>query len=168
MNKTVAPYGSWASPISIEEQARLGAPWFGYAIVDLDDRGLLWIEQRPDEGGRAALMREGAGEVAPGFNARTRVHEYGGGAVWQHGDTVFVSSFDDSRVHRVDPGGEPSAVTPEPSAPHALRYADGRVTPDGSTVICVRESHGDEVVNELVAFPSGGSADPRVIAAGPG
>jgi dipeptidyl aminopeptidase/acylaminoacyl peptidase len=166
MSKTVAPYGSWASPISIEEKAGAGNPWFGYSIVDLDERGLLWIEQRAAEGGRAALMREGVGEVVPGFDARTRVHEYGGGAVWQHGESVFLSSFADGRVYRVDAAGEPYSVTPQPSTPHALRYADGRVTPDGSTVICVRESHGDEVMNELVAFPSDGSAEPYAIATG--
>ncbi len=90
---------------------RGGAPFFGYSIVGLDERGLLWIEQRAAEGGRAALMREGVGEVAPGFDARTRVHEYGGGAVWTHGDTVFQSSFADGRIYRVDAGGEPYPVT---------------------------------------------------------
>src|SRR5438094_659804 len=80
MSKTVAPYGSWASPISIEEKAASGEAWFGYSVVDLDERGVLWIEQRPAEGGRSALMREGVGEVVPGFDARTRVHEYGADA----------------------------------------------------------------------------------------
>src|SRR6266567_1451632 len=166
MSKIVAPYGSWASPISIDEKAGSGEAWFGYSVVDLDERGVLWIEQRAAEGGRAALMREGVGEVAPGFDARTRVHEYGGGAVWQHGDSVFLSSFADSRVYRVDADGEPYAVTPESSAPHTLRYADGDVTPDGATVVCVRESHADAVVNELVAFPADGSAEPLTIATG--
>jgi dipeptidyl aminopeptidase/acylaminoacyl peptidase len=79
---------------------------------------------------------------------------------------VFFSHAADARVYRVDPGGEPYAVTPEPSEPNALRYADGGVTSDGSTVICVRESHRDSVVNELAAFPADGSAEPRVIARG--
>ena len=56
---------------------------------------------------------------------------------------------------------EPRPITPEPPAPRALRYADGRVTPDGRTLVCVRERHeGDEVVNELVALPADGSAEP--------
>jgi dipeptidyl aminopeptidase/acylaminoacyl peptidase len=159
------PYGSWPSPISIEEQAEAGDSWFGYAIVGLDDRGVLWIESRAAEGGRAALIREGAGEVVPGFDVRTRVHEYGGGAVWQHSDSVFFSNFTDGCVHRAD-GGDVARVTPEPAAPHALRYADGNVTPDGATVICVRESHDATVVNELVAFPADGSAEPHAIASG--
>ena len=83
-------------------------------------------------------------ELTPrGFDARTRVHEYGGGAAWRHGDTFFFSHFGDGRVYRVDGAdGEPRPITPEPAEPNALRYADGRVTADGSTVFCVREPHG--------------------------
>jgi dipeptidyl aminopeptidase/acylaminoacyl peptidase len=112
---------------------------------------------------------QGVVDVIPSTaNARTRVHEYGGGAVWCHGDTVFYSEFADSRLYRVDgPRAEPRAITPEPAEPHALRYADGVVTPDGRTVICVRERHdGDEVVNELVSLPADGSAEARVLVSG--
>jgi dipeptidyl aminopeptidase/acylaminoacyl peptidase len=71
-------------------------------------------------------------------------------------------------VYRFDtPGAEPRAVTPEPPEPHAFRYADGVVTPDGRLIVCVRERHvGEEVLNELVVFPADGSAEPRVIASG--
>jgi dipeptidyl aminopeptidase/acylaminoacyl peptidase len=112
---------------------------------------------------------QGVVDVIPSTaNARTRVHEYGGGAVWCHGDTVFYSEFADSRLYRVEgAGAEPRAITPEPAEPHALRYADGVVTPDGRTVICVRERHdGDEVVNELVSLPADGSAEARVLVSG--
>jgi dipeptidyl aminopeptidase/acylaminoacyl peptidase len=106
--------------------------------------------------------------VPEGFNVRTRVHEYGGGAYWRHEDVVFASSFADGRVFRFDgPGTEPRPVTPEPAEPHALRYADGCLTPDGRLVICVRERHtGGDVVNELVALPADGSAQPRTVASG--
>jgi dipeptidyl aminopeptidase/acylaminoacyl peptidase len=107
--------------------------------------------------------------VPEGFNVRTRVHEYGGGAYWRHGDTVWCSNFDDGRVYRFDrPGATPEPVTPEPPAPNAIRYADGRVTPDGRLIVCVRERHdvGGEPVNELVVFPADGSQEPRAIASG--
>jgi dipeptidyl aminopeptidase/acylaminoacyl peptidase len=172
MPKTVAPYGSWSSPISIERSANTGDQWFSWVVVDLDERGILWIEPRPAEEGRAVLVQQrddgSRVELTPlGFDARSRVHEYGGGAAWRHGEAVFFSNFGDGRVYRVDGGGEPRAVTPEPPEPDALRYADGRVTPDGSTVICVRESHrGADVVNELVSFPSDGSREPSVVRTG--
>ncbi len=68
-------------------------------------------------------------------------------------------------MYRVEDGAV-RPVTPEPPQPNALRYADGCVTRDGATVICVRESHGDEIVNELVAFPADGSAAAQVVASG--
>jgi dipeptidyl aminopeptidase/acylaminoacyl peptidase len=41
------------------------------------------------------------------------------------------------------------------------------LTPEGETVICVRERHADgEVANELVSFPADGSAEPRVLVSG--
>ncbi len=168
---TVAPYGSWESPITID--LLVGEAAVGLAYVDLADEGVYWIESRPYEEGRSVLVfKPDQGrpvDVVPeGFNVRTRVHEYGGGAYWRHRSTVFCSSFDDGRVYRFDrPGGDPQPVTPDPPEPNALRYADGVVTPDGSAIVCVRERHeGGDVINELVSFPSDGSAEPTVIVGG--
>ena len=95
------------------------------------------------------------------------MHEYGGGAWFRHGRVVFCSSFDDSRLYRIDPGGEPKPITPEPANPHAARYADGRVFADGRLIVCVRELHGEgEPVNELVVLPTDGSSDPKVVSTG--
>jgi dipeptidyl aminopeptidase/acylaminoacyl peptidase len=168
--KERAPYGSWPSPIGIELVTSGQVRSFG-GVWLLGDRA-AWLESRPDEGGRMALVAAGPdGEavdlVPAGFNVRTRVHEYGGGACWFHGETAFCSSFDDSRLYRLDLGGEPRAITHDPPAEHALRYADGVVTPDGATIVCVRERHeGREVVNELVALPADGSGDVRVLVSG--
>jgi len=133
---------------------------------------LLWLEGRPTEGGRSVIVRRAAGGhtadvTAHGFDVRSRVHEYGGGAYLTHGASVIFSRWDDQRLYRKDPGQEPRAITPDPPAPAALRYADGRVTPDGAAVVCVRERHsGSEVVNELVRVPLDGSAEPIALASG--
>jgi dipeptidyl aminopeptidase/acylaminoacyl peptidase len=168
---TTAPYGSWASPITTDLVASEGGVSFGY--LDISDEGVYWTESRPQEQGRTALVfrphgGESADVVPAGFNVRTRVHEYGGGAWFRDGEVVFCSSFDDSRLYRIDePGAEPRPITPEPSEPHALRYADGRVFADRRLVICVRELHGEgEPVNELVVLPTDGSSAPRVVATG--
>jgi dipeptidyl aminopeptidase/acylaminoacyl peptidase len=168
---TSAPYGSWASPITTDLVASEGGVSFGY--LDISDEGVYWTESRPQEQGRGALVfcphgGEPADVVLAGFNVRTRVHEYGGGAWFRHGHVVFCSSFDDSRLYRIDePGAEPRPITPEPPQPHALRYADGRVFADGRLIICVRELHGDgEPVNELVVLPADGSSEPRVVGTG--
>jgi dipeptidyl aminopeptidase/acylaminoacyl peptidase len=168
---SVAPYGSWESPITVDLVAREGGVSFSF--FDVTERGVYWLESRPQEKGRSALVfRAQGGEpfdvVPPDFNVRTRVHEYGGGAWFRHGDVVFCSSFDDSRLYRIDePGADPQPITPDPNEPNALRYADGRVFADGRLIVCVRESHGEgEPRNELVVLPTDGSAEPRVVATG--
>jgi dipeptidyl aminopeptidase/acylaminoacyl peptidase len=168
---TTAPYGSWASPITTDLVASEGGVSFAY--LDVSEEGVYWTESRPLESGRSALVfRPHRGEprdvVPSGFNVRTRVHEYGGGAWFRSGSVVFCSSFDDSRLYRIDaPGAEPRPITPESSDPHALRYADGRVFADGRLIICVRELHGvGEPVNELVVLPTDGSSEPKVVSAG--
>ncbi|MGZ4375828.1 MAG: S9 family peptidase [Gaiellaceae bacterium] len=166
-----APYGSWSSPITTDLVASEGGVSFGY--LDIDEHGVYWTESRPQESGRSALVfRPHGGEpvdvVPPDFNVRTRVHEYGGGAWFRHGSVVFCSSFDDSRLYRIEaPGSDPQPITPEPPDPHAFRYADGRVFADGRLIVCVRETHGEgEPQNELVVLPTDGSAEPQVIASG--
>jgi dipeptidyl aminopeptidase/acylaminoacyl peptidase len=168
---TTAPYGSWASPITTDLVASEGGVSFGY--LDVSDAGVYWTESRPQEKGRSALVfRPHDGEpvdvVPADFNVRTRVHEYGGGAWFRDGEVVFCSSFDDSRLYRIEaPGAEPRPITPEPADPHALRYADGRVFAGGRLIVCVREQHGGgEPVNELVVLPTDGSSAPRVVATG--
>lgn len=168
---TVAPHGSWSSPITLDLVAGEGG--VSYGSVQVDERGVYWLESRPQEQGRIALVfRPDGGEpldvVPAAFNVRTRVHEYGGGAWFQDGGVFYCSNFDDSRLYRIDgPGAEPRPITPEPTDPHALRYADGRVFADGRLIVCVRETHGaGEPVNELVVLPTDGSAEPRVIEAG--
>ncbi|CAN5249147.1 S9 family peptidase [soil metagenome] len=168
---TVAPHGSWLSPITIDLVASEGGVSFG--SLDISEAGIYWTESRPQEKGRSALVFRPHGgeslEVVPkDFNVRSRVHEYGGGAWFRDGEVVFCSSFDDSRLYRIEgPGAEPQPITPEPAEPHALRYADGRTFADGRLIVCVREAHGEgEPSNELVVLPADGSSEPRVIATG--
>jgi dipeptidyl aminopeptidase/acylaminoacyl peptidase len=183
---TTAPYGSWPSPISSQllvadavtlEDAAAGA-------VDV-----WWSERRPQEGGRVQLVRHRPGgervDVLPdGFAARTRVHEYGGGAWWLHGADVVFANWSDQRLWRLDAGADdPFVLTPEPAVEHGDRYADGRFTADGRWVICVRERHAaestgaadaaaadHEPANEIVAVwarPRGDVAEPVVLVSGP-
>ena len=170
MNKVAASYGSWKSPITTSFLSSAGV---SLSQIEVGDGCVYWSEGRPLEGGRVVIVRQThEGNVAdvtpPGFNARARVHEYGGGAYTTHGNSVFFTNFSDQRMYRQDGDSSPMPITPEPPAPASLRYADARVTPDGLTIVCVRERHepGGEVANELVAFPADGSAAPRVIASG--
>jgi dipeptidyl aminopeptidase/acylaminoacyl peptidase len=170
MSRTAAPYGSWASPIT---SSLLTSSGIGFSEVSFSNGFVYWLEGRPDEAGRVVLVRCPVGgkptdAIPPGFNVRTRAHEYGGGASFVYKDTVFFSNFRDQRLYRKQLDSDPKAITPEPSLSGSLRYADGRVTPDGRTIICMRERHeeGREAINEIVAMPADGSGEAKVILSG--
>jgi dipeptidyl aminopeptidase/acylaminoacyl peptidase len=126
------------------------------------------------------VVRNGVDLVPEAFNARTSVHEYGGGAWSIFGRTLFFANFLDQRVYRVEYGdGAPSApkgITAEPDHPRGDRFADFTPTKNGRFLICVREHHSgrpgkgpegmEEAVNELVALAADGSTDPQVMASG--
>ena len=160
------PYGSWPSPLTARTIAEGATALNG--IASSGER-LYWSEQRPAEGGRTVVVEAGRGDVTPpGFNARTQVHEYGGGAWWVDGDAVYFANWDDQRVYRQDPGAAPTPITPEPRQPRGLRFADGALTGDGRAIVCVRERHhaDREATNEVVIFPVDGSVEPDDLVSG--
>jgi hypothetical protein len=147
----VAPYGSWKSPISSDLIVR-GV--VGLAEVVIDGRDVYWLESRPGEGGRNVVVLltsdERTEDVTPQpFNARTRVHEYGGGGFTVDGGTVYFSNFADQRIYSRAPGGEPTPLTPETGR----RYADMVVYRERRRLIAIREDHaGNGPVNEIVGI----------------
>jgi dipeptidyl aminopeptidase/acylaminoacyl peptidase len=167
----VAPYGSWPSPVTSRMLAvssvSLSEPW-------IDDGAVYWHEDRPAEGGRGVIVRGGPWsspvDVTPeGFNVRSRVHEYGGGAWTVRTGVVVFSHDDDRRLYRQDPEEAPIAITPDTGGLH--RYADGRISAEGDRWFGVRERHAAsgrvaDVVNELVVVPLDGSREPLTIAEG--
>ena len=161
-----SPYGSWKSPITTALIVS-GAVGLGQIALEGDD--VYWVEMRPSEGGRMVIVRQGsdgrAADVNPApFSARTRVHEYGGGAFLVSDGVVYFSNFADQRVYRQEPDGEPQAMTPEGS----LRYADGVFDAARGRIICVREDHtGDgEPVNAIVAVDAAGTLLQEVLYSG--
>jgi dipeptidyl aminopeptidase/acylaminoacyl peptidase len=168
---TAQPYGSWPSPITAE---MLAVSAVSLSEVRLADGVAYWLEARPSEGGRLVVVKGdpfGAPtDVTPeGFNARSMVHEYGGGSYTVHRGTVYFSNKDDARLYRQEDGRAPVPITADTDATH--RFADGVITADGRWWIGVRERHDlgpavDDVVNELVALPTDGAAEPRVLATG--
>ena len=139
MSRPTVPYGAWPSPFSVEMAVAgsrsLREPWF-----DGDD--LYWLESRPDEGGRIVIVRRAPdGRISdltpPELNARTRVHEYGGGSYTVDDGLVVFSNFADGRLYRQTATGRPEALTPA----DALRYADLRIDRARGRVLCVVEDH---------------------------
>ena len=105
-----------------------------------------------------------------GMNARTAVHEYGGGGWWARDGVVWFANWADQRLYRLAPGGEPVPLTPEPATPRADRFADGDFAPDGASIVCVRERHhgpsAEEVVNEIVRLHAHRPSEPEVLVSG--
>lgn len=168
LEPTAAPYGSWPSPIRVEDVVGdvigLGEPW-----IDGDD--LYWIEARPSEGGRRVLVRSGIDgvvvDVTPApYNVRTRVHEYGGGSYTVDGGVVVFSNFADGRLYRLDPGAaEPVAITPE----GPWRFADLRADGRRRRFLAIREDHGGTGQPDaaIVAVPIDGGDEPTLLYEGP-
>ncbi len=155
-----APCGSWTSPLSAERAVAAG---MALSDVSFDGESVLWQESRPAEKGRNVVMQRSADnslqELNPvPWNARTRVHEYGGRAYLMDRGVLFFSHFADQRLYRVVPGEPPRPITPEAVA---LRYADLCADTRRGLLWCVREDHraGGEPRNGLVALQAQGDAD---------
>ena len=121
--------------------------------------------------GRAPAPADGAVDelLAAPWNARTAVHEYGGGAWWVRGGVLWFADWATQRLHRLGDDGVAAALTPEPSVPRGVRYADGDVSPDGSVVLCVQEQHAaaGEVHNTIVRLDAAAPSTPEVVVEGP-
>ncbi|GAA4140218.1 S9 family peptidase [Actinomadura keratinilytica] len=163
--RATLPYGSWPSPISAADVARARLR-LGFPTVH--DSDVWWQETRPEEGGRTTVIHLRAGHrtelLPPPWDARTRVHEYGGRSYLPvpvaGGYALVFSHYEDQRLHRLDPGdAKPRPLTPEPAVPGGLRYADYVLSPDGAEVWCVCEGHTpDGIRRAIVAVPLDGSA----------
>jgi dipeptidyl aminopeptidase/acylaminoacyl peptidase len=148
----IAPYGSWKSPITsdliVEGSVGLSQPLF-------EGDHIYWLEMRPKEAGRNVIIRRNAdGSFTdvnpPPFNARTRVHEYGGGDYVISDGIAYFSNFSDQRLYRQIGQGTPEPLT----APGEIRYADACMDQQRGRLICVCEEHtrvGAEAMNSIVA-----------------
>ena len=101
----LAPYGSWTSALSA---LRLAEANVRFGQVRIAGDSIFWSEGRPNEGGRNVIVEcdpEGqCSDVNPvPFDARTRVHEYGGGAfAVSAAKEIFFSHDADQRLYRID------------------------------------------------------------------
>ena len=152
MPSSITPYGSWESPISsdmiVSSNLALGQ-------IALDGETVYWVEGRPSENGRSALVKwspkNGAVDAVPAeFNVRSRVHEYGGGAYNVVDGVVYFGNFTDQQIYRQRPGQKPHAITNAPD----MRFADMVLDAARHRLICVREDHnsGGEPATTLVAI----------------
>jgi dipeptidyl aminopeptidase/acylaminoacyl peptidase len=168
--KRIAPYGSWASPVTAD---LITGATIGLSGGMFDGQDIYWLEGRPKEQGRQVLVRRTpdgvVSDVTPaGYNVRTRAHEYGGGACVVDAGVAFFSNFADQRLYRQDQGAVPVPITP----PIDLRYADGVIDHKRQRLICVREDHtaapeaATEAANTIVSLPLHGTTGGDILVSG--
>lgn len=147
---TVAPFGTWRSPIAahlIMESA--------VALKDVGWAGahLFWLESRPHEHGRHALMetdlRGHVTERLPRhIDIQSRIQECGGGALALQNDTIYFCNDGDQRVYRQIGLGEPEPLTLlDPNR----CYADLVVDTSRQRLLAIREISDRQVI---AAIPS--------------
>ena len=147
------PYGSWKSPVT---SALIVSGGIGLDLVGLDEDTVYWTEARPTEAGRVVIVQRAlngatSDVIPPPFNARTRVHEYGGGAVLVAAGVVFFSNFTNQQLYRVRRDAEPQPLTKTAG----MRYADAVLDGPRNRLICVREDHtvaDREAANTIVSI----------------
>lgn len=146
------PFGAWPSPITAELVASAFVS-FGELASDGDD--LYFLESRPSERGRTALMlwrsSEECFEVTnDGYDVRSMVHEYGGGAYAVANGTAFFVNKSNQDIYKVDPS-DGSSIKPMTNSGLGERFADLVIHSTGS-LVCVRELHHEETepTNDLV------------------
>ena len=166
-----AVYGSWKSPIGAADVAT-GAVVVSFPAIAGGE--VWWQERRPTEGGRITVMAAAGGAAEPRellpapWNARNRVHEYGGKSYLPvpslslaGGFDLVFANFSDQRLYAAggavapapaDSGpdsdfGPGAAVTEAGAAPLPLtpagegfRFADLGLSPNETEIWCVRET----------------------------
>jgi dipeptidyl aminopeptidase/acylaminoacyl peptidase len=155
--RLTAPFGSWKSPITSDLIVQ-GSVGLSQCTFDVEE--IYWIELRPKEAGRNVIVKYKDGTRvdinALPFNARTRVHEYGGGDYLVHQGIVYFSNFTDQRLYRTDGISPPEPIT----AAADVRYADPCMDAFRNHLICIREDHtgSGEAVSTIVAVSLDGNA----------
>lgn len=156
-SRPILPYGTWPSPIAADQVA---AKSLRFGLLQTDGDAVMWAEGRPDEGGRAAIMRIRAGRKRPEemlpapWSARSRVHEYGGGEFLAAGNIVYFVSAEDQEIH-VANGQSVERLTNRPD----LRFAELVHDARQNRLIAIAERHPDgqslEPDNLIVAIALG-------------
>jgi len=159
---TAARFGTWPSPVTPELVA--GAT-LAFSELAVDGDTVTWLELRPAERGRRALVSWSPGNpphdlLPASTDVGNRVHEYGGGAYAARDGRVVYSERSDGSVWLAEGAREPRALIVVPGC----RYAGFAIDAAHERVYAVREDHRDRPPdapeNAVVVFSMAAGADP--------
>ncbi len=152
MAKNSAPCGSWKSPVTSD---LITSASVTPGEIQLFNGALYWLERRPAEAGRTVIVCYSGNNktdlLPPPFNARSRVHEYGGGVYCVTESGVFFVNDSDQDIYRIGNNIGPERITVTDN----LRFADLYFDSHHQRLVCVCEDHGNsthEPANYLVAI----------------
>ena len=154
INPVTAPFGAWASPLTVEKLTAHSP--VGFSQLKTCGTDLFWVESRAHEAGRRVVVQfrgDSTTDLTPdGYSVLSRVHEYGGVAYCTSDDIVYFVNGDDQNLY-AQPIDDPNSVTQITMSDVNERFADPIYDPNGHRLICVRERHfaDREAVNDLVA-----------------
>lgn len=173
-NKTVAPYGTWKSPITADILTQKSVSFGEITVLSSNENQaeIAYVENRPEESGRAAFIKQSIRlnsleatrngvlvqdnlDLSKGeYNVRSGVHEYGGGAVAKFDDGgALFTDYKSFNIFTTDSNGNVRQITEDNKA---LRYADFSKHPTLPFILAIQEDHTldepSKVVNTLVAI----------------
>jgi dipeptidyl aminopeptidase/acylaminoacyl peptidase len=158
---TVARFGMWPSTVTPE---LVSGATLAFSELAVDGEAVTWLELRPAERGRRALVRWSPGSAPTDVLPATtdigdRVHEYGGGAYAVRAGRVVYSECGDGSVWLAEAGREPRVLVAVPGC----RYAGFAIDVARERVYAVREDHRDRPPtapdNAIVAFTMAAGVD---------
>ena len=144
------PCGSWDSPISSSQIVESAV-----RFVDLapDEADLYWSESRPEEKGRTTIVKNGEDILSSPFNARNKVHEYGGASFTASNGLVYFVNFEDQGLYALKPGASPQKIYQK----DGFRFATPLHDPKRDCIYAVMEGHlpSGKVLNSLARIKDG-------------
>ena len=165
--KQKAAFGSWKSPITTDLMLRDSV---GLGEISIFDKSVYWIEMRPQENGRYVVVKRApdgqqTDVIPPEFNARTRVHEYGGGSYLMTDRGLVFTNFSEQSLYLINSNNDCLKLTNR----EACRYADMIYDKNNDRLICVREDHSDktsEAINTIVEVSLSDPGNEKVLVEG--
>src|SRR6516162_1037908 len=166
-----AGYGRRPSPLEAADVARAK---ISLSELCSDGDALYWLESRPAEAGRVVFVRagtDGPRDHSPeGVSIRSRVHEYGGGAVCllpgNPGAFAYVDQADQRVWACAGAGKAPRPLTERAPDGELHNHGGLSATPGGEWVLAVREVHPADDVRpwrSVVALPVHGGEASTVV-----
>ena len=153
-NRQSQPFGTWESPVTTE---MVTSAFDSIGSVQASYSRLYWMESRTADDGREVIVcRDEAGTrdlTGDPYSVRSRVHEYGGGGYCINDERVWFVHADDQNIYTVSSIDCADETRPLTCSDDSERFADLVFDERRDRLVCVRETHRDEEVeNDLVSI----------------